>query len=49
LTFLSGIDGCNTSNAGMFLGYRVPKGERTSSWAATHLCARQIRYAATDA
>ena len=35
--------------AGIFLGYRVPKGTRTSNWAATHLSAQQITYAATDA
>ena len=35
--------------AGIFLGYRVPKGKTTSNWAATHLSAQQIIYAATDA
>ena len=35
--------------AGIFLGYRVPKGKTTSNWAATHLSAQQITYAATDA
>lgn len=35
--------------AGMFLGFRVPKGARTSNWAAPRLTAAQITYAATDA
>jgi len=35
--------------AGMFLGFRIPKGNRTSNWAAQHLTAAQITYAATDA
>ncbi len=35
--------------AGIFLGYRVPKGNRTSNWAAAQLSAQQITYAATDA
>ena len=35
--------------AGMFLGFRIPKGARTSNWAATRLSAAQISYAATDA
>jgi len=35
--------------AGIFLGLRVPKGARTSNWAAPHLSAAQITYAATDA
>jgi ribonuclease D len=35
--------------AGMFLGYRIPKGSRTSNWAASHLTPAQITYAATDA
>jgi len=35
--------------AGIFLGYRIPKGTRTSNWAVTHLSAQQITYAATDA
>jgi ribonuclease D len=35
--------------AGMFLGYRIPKGARTSNWAAPRLSAAQITYAATDA
>ncbi len=35
--------------AGMFLGIRIPKGTKTSNWAALHLSAAQITYAATDA
>jgi ribonuclease D len=35
--------------AGIFLGFRVPKGARTSNWAAPRLSAAQINYAATDA
>ncbi|HUV97171.1 MAG TPA: 3'-5' exonuclease [Acidobacteriaceae bacterium] len=35
--------------AGIFLGLRVPKGARTSNWAAPRLSAAQITYAATDA
>jgi ribonuclease D len=35
--------------AGIFLGFRIPKGTSTSNWAAVHLNARQIAYAATDA
>jgi len=35
--------------AGIFLGMRVPKGARTSNWAAPRLTAAQITYAATDA
>lgn len=35
--------------AGLFLGFRIPKGARTSNWAASHLSAVQIAYAATDA
>ena len=35
--------------AGIFLGFRVPKGARTSNWAAPKLSAAQITYAATDA
>ncbi len=35
--------------AGIFLGFRVPKGARTSNWAAPRLTAAQITYAATDA
>ena len=35
--------------AGMFLGFRIPKGNRTSNWAASRLSPAQITYAATDA
>jgi len=35
--------------AGIFLGARIPKGARTSNWAAPRLSAAQITYAATDA
>jgi len=35
--------------AGMLLGFRIPKGNRTSNWAAPRLSPMQITYAATDA
>ena len=35
--------------AGMLLGLRIPKGNRTSNWAAPQLSPAQINYAATDA
>ena len=35
--------------AGIFLGFRIPKGNSTSNWAARHLSPAQIIYAATDA
>jgi ribonuclease D len=35
--------------AGMFLGYRIPKGAKTTNWAAPQLSTAQITYAATDA
>ena len=35
--------------AGIFLGIRIAKGNRTSNWAAPRLSAAQINYAATDA
>jgi ribonuclease D len=35
--------------AGMFLGFRIPKGNRTSNWAAPRLSPAQVAYAATDA
>ena len=35
--------------AGLFLGFRIPKGTKTSNWAARRLSAQQITYAATDA
>ncbi len=35
--------------AGIFLGFRVPKGAKTTNWAVARLSAQQINYAATDA
>ncbi|MCW5604636.1 MAG: 3'-5' exonuclease domain-containing protein 2 [Burkholderiales bacterium] len=35
--------------AGLLLGYRVPKGAKTTNWAAPRLTPAQIAYAATDA
>ena len=35
--------------AGIFLGFRIPKGKQTSNWAAARLSLAQITYAATDA
>ncbi len=35
--------------AGIVLGFRIPKGARTSNWAAPRLTPHQITYAATDA
>jgi ribonuclease D len=35
--------------AGMLLGFRIPKGNTTSNWAAPKLTPAQITYAATDA
>ena len=35
--------------AGIFLGYRIPKGAKTTNWAAPRLTPAQITYAATDA
>ena len=35
--------------AGIVLGYRIPKGNRTSNWAVQRLTSAQIAYAATDA
>ena len=35
--------------AANFLGFRIPKGNRTSNWAARRLSPAQITYAATDA
>lgn len=35
--------------AGIFLGVRIPKGPKTSNWAARRLSPRQTGYAATDA
>jgi len=35
--------------AGIFLGARIPKGAKTTNWAAPRLTPQQIAYAATDA
>jgi ribonuclease D len=35
--------------AGLFLGFRIPKGTKTSNWARHQLTPQQITYAATDA
>ena len=35
--------------AGIFLGQRIPKGAKTTNWAAPRLSAQQLNYAATDA
>jgi ribonuclease D len=35
--------------SGMLLGFRIPKGNRTSNWAAPRLSPAQVNYAATDA
>jgi ribonuclease D len=35
--------------AALFLGFRIPKGTRTSNWAARRLSPSQLTYAATDA
>jgi ribonuclease D len=35
--------------AGIFLGTRIPKGAKTTNWAARRLSPQQIAYAATDA
>jgi ribonuclease D len=35
--------------AGLMLGYRIPKGAKTTNWAAPRLSEAQIAYAATDA
>jgi ribonuclease D len=35
--------------AAIFLGWRVPKGAKTTNWAAPRLTEQQINYAATDA
>ena len=33
----------------LFLGFRIPKGTKTTNWAAARLSPQQINYAATDA
>ncbi|HTQ77965.1 MAG TPA: 3'-5' exonuclease [Burkholderiales bacterium] len=35
--------------AAIFLGFRVPKGTKTTNWAAPQLSRQQVAYAATDA
>ena len=35
--------------AGLLLGFRIPKGTKTSNWARHTLTEQQIVYAATDA
>ena len=35
--------------AGIFLGFRVAKGAKTTNWSSPRLTAQQINYAATDA
>jgi ribonuclease D len=35
--------------AAMFLGFRIPKGAKTTNWAAQRLSPQQVAYAATDA
>ncbi len=35
--------------AGIFLGARIPKGAKTTNWAARRLTPQQVTYAATDA
>lgn len=45
-----GFDQSGVRNlAGIFLGFRIPKGNSTSNWAARNLSSAQIAYAATDA
>src|SRR5713226_6256262 len=46
----SGFEQTGVRNlAGILLGLRIPKGTKTSNWAARELTAAQITYAATDA
>jgi ribonuclease D len=46
----SGFEQTGVRNlAGILLGFRIPKGTKTSNWAARELSAAQITYAATDA
>jgi len=35
--------------AALFLGFRIPKGAKTTNWASPRLSPQQIQYAATDA
>ena len=34
---------------GLFLGFRIPKGTKTSNWSRPRLSTQQVTYAATDA
>ena len=46
----SGFEQTGVRNlAGILLAFRIPKGTKTSNWAAPELSAAQITYAATDA
>jgi ribonuclease D len=46
----SGLSQSGVRNlAGIFLGFRIPKGNRTSNWSVPKLSPAQITYAATDA
>lgn len=46
----SGIEQTGLRNlAGIFLGFRIPKGTSTSNWSTPRLSPAQITYAATDA
>jgi ribonuclease D len=46
----AGIEQAGLRNlAGLLLGFRIPKGNRTSNWAARQLTPAQVTYAATDA
>ena len=46
----AGFDQTGLRNlAGIFLGFRIPKGNSTSNWAVRRLSPAQITYAATDA
>jgi len=40
---------CVCNLAGILLSFRIPKGTKTSNWAARELSSAQITYAATDA
>ena len=46
----AGLEQAGVRNlAGIVLQYRIPKGNRTSNWAAARLSPSQVIYAATDA
>lgn len=50
IAYRNGLEQTGLRNlAGIFLGFRIPKGARTSNWATARLSAAQINYAATDA